>query len=180
MVIVMVLRTDGLSMFQDNRDASRLTTKRSIVILLFLGLFAIAGLTSCQAVGLPSATSEDISTPEVFLTVGPPKTPSPTPICLPVVGVSLEVAPVASAVAEVTISGLVPYEFITIVFYSEGTGWTVRIETQMTVSDNGELEFVQDGLDKEAIAGIPSRDWKVQVIHARGVACAEIHLPSRP
>jgi len=139
----------------------------------------IASLLGCQPTTPGGgATTPTFSTPVVEKTILPPMTMTPTPECMPVIGVNLDVVPLSTSAVRVKITGLNPNEQVTFVFYSEVAGQTFRIESSHLegAGENGSLEYIRDGL-VDRTSGVPFKDWRVQVIHSRGVACATASLP---
>jgi hypothetical protein len=106
-------------------------------------------------------------------------TPTPTPECTPLPeGMTLSVIPMSSTTAQLNLSGLQPGETLAFVFYTEIDGNSSRIEIPSLptpVNEKGQLEFLADGL--HPLAGATTNHWNIQVVHSRGVACAEVTLP---
>ncbi len=143
-----------------------------------LYLAVITSLLGCQPVALgQDAATPTFSAPGVQKTILPPMTMTPTPECLPVPGVDLDVAPLSANAVRIKITGLNSNEHVTLVFYSEAPGQSVRIENGpiKVMSENGSLEYTQGNL-VDLTPGSPE-DWQIQVIHSRGVACTIISLP---
>ncbi len=139
----------------------------------------IAGLLACQPVALGQDTPAPIaSTPDVRVATGPPVTMTPTPTCMSVSGVNLDAVLLSTTAVRVNVTGLNPNERPTFVFYSEVPGQTFRIESRPLegAHEDGGLEHTQDGL-VDRTSGVSFKDWHIQVIHSRGVACTTISLP---
>lgn len=141
--------------------------------------FIIVSLFSCQpTTTLNQGTAIPIaSPPRVQVTLLPPMTIEPTPVCIQILGVNLDVVPLSSNSIRVKITGLKPSEHVTFVFYSELAEQTFKIESSPLegADNNGSIEYIEGGLDKASEAHF--KEWKIQVIHSRGVACATINLP---
>jgi len=138
----------------------------------------LASLVGCQPLTLSRSTATPIASPPyIQVTLLPPMTIVPTPMCMPVPGVNLDVVPLSSSSIRVKVTGLKPGEHVTFVFYSEAAGQTFKIESNPLedADDNGSIEYIEGGLDR--ISGGQFKEWQVQVIHSSGIACATLGLP---
>ncbi len=89
---------------------------------------------------------------------------------------SLEINPLSATLLEVSLLGLQPGETITVVFTAESPGHKKMLENQgVLIGANGQY-VLQEVLRQ--IPGSAENHWEVAVIHGRGVACAEITLPT--
>lgn len=134
----------------------------------------ITGLVSCKSITVSQDTATVIaSTPQVQVTLSPPMTIAPTLVCKPVLGVNLDAVLLSSRSIDVKVSGLQPNEHVTFVFYSEVAGKTFKIESNplQGANANGTIEYTEYGLDKAF------KEWQIQVVHSRGIACTAINLP---
>ncbi len=134
-------------------------------------LALLAGLAACQAGATP--TPEVAPSVAVDILPAPTKAP-PLPACLEVEGVRLDVKISTGGETRLAASGLNPAEKLTVVFYAESEGRTFKIESSPVASPEGTVEYVEN-LGK--VAGGFFKNWQVQVVHARGVACTQVSLP---
>lgn len=130
-----------------------------------MGLLLAGGLAACQPTPTPAVTVDIL----------PPATQEPPlPACLETANVSLEVQTSPEGEVRLTVSGLMPSEKVTLVLYAEAEGRTFKIETSPVASAEGRIEYVEK---LGAVGGGFFKNWRVQVRHAGGVACAAITLP---
>ncbi|MCC6298267.1 MAG: hypothetical protein IT314_03135 [Anaerolineales bacterium] len=143
-------------------------------------IIAFQSLFGCQVFNLKQDVPQSVSvTPDIQISILPPMTMMPTPACVSVAGVDMEVIPLSSKSAHIEVTGLSPHEQVLIVIFSEPiAGRTFRIEeTPVEVADeNGKFESTQEGL-VDFSTGAPVKDWQIQIIHSKGVACASVILP---
>jgi len=93
---------------------------------------------------------------------------------MPVEGVELTVTSPSPGMAKIEITGLIPYEPIMVTIRAEGEDWSNKIQIWSIVADAYGTYSTTEGLrvrDKESPI-----EWQVQVIHARGVACATVEV----
>ncbi|HYQ55943.1 MAG TPA: hypothetical protein VEP89_01265 [Draconibacterium sp.] len=138
----------------------------------------VASLIGCQPLTLSQdATVPSDSTPQVKDTILPPKTIEPLPRCIQVPGIKIGVVILSSGSVKVEVTGLVPDEEVTYIFYSEAANQTFKIESSPLegADSNGSIEFIEEELNK--ISGGLFKEWHVQVIHSKGVACVDFDLP---
>jgi len=85
--------------------------------------------------------------------------------------------PVLPNAVEVKLKGFQPGENLSLVFYTEKDGITSRVEEFPVDPVNAQGEFLfREELLRQFSSGTSSVTWKVQVIHTRGVACADVTL----
>jgi hypothetical protein len=143
---------------------------RSRVSLLIIAFIALGMLTmqACQ----PS--DETFPTPEgPIISTGTYPTDILIYECVPVDGVELLVASIFPNTADLYVTGLNPNETITISFRTEGDDWISRYILTSTVDNDGEFSTTMSLRNQH---GESPLDWQVQVIHARGVACATVEV----
>lgn len=141
---------------------------------------AFQSLLGCQILNLRQDAPQPVNeTPGIQVSILPPMTVTPTPACLPVAGVDMEITPLSSDSVHIEVTGLSPHEQVMIIIFSEPIeDRTFRIEeTPVEVADeNGKFESTQKGL-VDFNTGAPVKDWQIQIIHSKGVACASVSLP---
>jgi|GEM_PF-2116196 len=139
---------------------------------LWLGLMVAIGCAGCQAQG-------NFPTPVVTVQVVTEAPPTGTPDCLPVSGVSIELHPITATSVRLVATGLEPGEKPDVFYSAQSKGYgTTRSEYwgfPQGADEKGMFTLVLTGL-------VPLRDqsrstWDVRLVHARGVACAEITMP---
>ncbi len=124
---------------------------------------------------MPSA----FPSPAVTVQVLPPTTPTATPDCQPVPGVTIEVQRLGETTAVLHVSGLQSGE-VPFVFYStsiNGVG-AKRSEAwgfAKGADEHGEFSLELTGL--QPLEGQTKATWDIRLVHARGVACTEITMP---
>jgi hypothetical protein len=122
-----------------------------------------------------------LPTPAVTVQVLPPTAPTATPDCQPIPGVTIEVQRLGATTAILHASGLQPGE-VPFVFYStsiNGVG-AKRGEAWGFVkgaNEHGEFSLELTGL--QPLEGQTKATWDIRLVHARGVACTEITMPSK-
>lgn len=153
---------------------------QSYLILMCLLSLAIGCQTAVagSSPSSPNTTTQSTSAVAVTKTVSDEPMPSPTPFsctALPA-GMTLELNPVSPVFVELVVQGLQSNEEITVVFTAESPGHRKMIENPgILIGADGQYAT------QELLRPIPESDenhWQVSVIHARGVACAEVTLPS--
>jgi len=139
---------------------------------LLMALVTIGSLTmpACQPITAINPTP-DVKGPTV--SSGPYPTDVPTYECAPVGGVELLVASIFPNTADLYVTGLDPNETITITFRTEGDDWSSRHILTSTADNDGEFSTT---MSLHSQHGESLLDWQVQVIHARGVACATVEV----
>lgn len=163
-------------MFTTLTGFREVNVSRFIKVAFYIAI--IASLIGCQPLTLSRNTVTPVaSTPQIQVTLLPPTTIEPTPECMPVPSIDIDVVLLSSNSIHVKVTGLKPGENVKFVFYSEVTGQTFKIESSPLegADNNGSIEFVEDGLDQ--ISGGKFKEWQLQVIHSNGVACADFDLP---
>ena len=159
----------------------------TLAFMLWLGTGcrgAVAGSPQA-AQNSPEASTSPVAVPPVAVPpvavtkiVSDEPIPSPTPFtCTPLpVGMSLELYPLAATLLEARLLGFQPNETVTIVFTAVSPGHKKLIEDRGILIDANGQHVLQEMLGQ--IPGSAENHWKVAVLHARGVACAEITLPT--
>ncbi len=137
------------------------------LVLILAGLCA-----ACQ--------TQTITNPTVWVTVEAPlmQTLTPTPECLPVPGVSIEIHPIDASSVGLIAKGLQPGEKPHIVYSASGNGHTTRVEAgpfAQGADPQGAFSIRLSGMSP--VGGQLDSTWDIRFIHARGVACAEVTLP---
>ena len=137
-------------------------------------LVTIALLSGCQGNDIPvtSTVVVEVST-ETYL-----PTDTPVPDCVALPDVHLEVKVLSENSTQIKVTGLQPKEAIYTIFSSEAEDKSqTRIECcpGETADQDGIYESSMVLRAKNKPTGF--KNWKVQVIHSRGAACAEFVLP---
>ena len=142
---------------------------------------ALSLLSCLLAACTPISATTPVSlspTPQIEVTriVAPPQgSPTPTPMCteLPE-GMTFAITPLDTTRARVEVNGLQPGEVITLTFDQQAPSGSKRHEVfDIHVPADGHFE-TEERLDPAV--GATRKHWQVQLIHARGVACAEVTL----
>ena len=131
-------------------------------------------LTLLFVVGCSPKTGTNVS---VQVSTALPLTETSTPACMEVLGIDIEVVPISANGVTLKVTGLTPKEPVRIVLYSEFKGQGRRIECcpEETANENGDYEFTT-GLKSEN-HDVEFKDWHVQIVHSKGVACTSFTLP---
>ncbi len=113
------------------------------------------------------------------VTVATSLRPTPTlAICtsLPT-GMTLLAKPVSTDTVTLEITGLKPGENLVLVFHAENAEYSHRIEERpvQPVGPDGSFAYTTQGL--QPLRGSTVNHWEIQVVHSRGVACADVTLP---
>lgn len=141
------------------------------ILKLSLGLMIATLCVGCQAQG-------NFPTPVITIEVVTVAPPTATPDCLPVPGVSLELDEIAATSVRLVATGLQPGEKPDVFYSAKTEGYGARYEEYafaQGADEKGRFSIDLYGLDP--IGGQSRSTWDVRVVHARGVACAEITLP---
>lgn len=142
-------------------------------IILSVIIFSIACLA--QAIATPIViTEEPVEEPFVE--------PTGTPACQPSPSVTLEVRRIDPSSVWVHASGLQPGEIPRVIYSASAKGegmYGDAGEFREGADEQGEFSLELSGLELGRMApeGPYSAAWDIRLIHARGVACAEISLP---
>ncbi len=122
-------------------------------------------------------------TPVVIKQVLPPSTPKATPECTPLLpGMSLAVTALSPSKAKVEMADFQPSERVTIIFYSDivvsgGHSRSSRVESSSVEPTDASGRFTDVEGNLRRLPRAATNHWNVQVVHARGAACADVTLP---
>ena len=90
---------------------------------------------------------------------------------------TLVAKPVSTNTVTLEIIGLNPGENLILVFHAESAEYSRRIEERpvQSVGPDGSFVYTTDGF--RPLRGSTRNHWEIQVVHSRGVACADVTLP---
>lgn len=171
----------------DGKDSSRMSNRESRPTgfeaafgLLMLASWLLAGCQPASATS-PLNPSAPKVTPEVTVVRSVVTTgPSPTPVvCTPLPdGMTIQVKPESETSVLVELAGLQPGERLVFIYTTEIPGQHLREYVSPATATVGlDGHYAERESDMVPIPG-SANQWQVKVIHARGVACAEVTLPS--
>ena len=120
-----------------------------------------------------------VPAPAVTVQILPPITPTATPDCLPVSDVAINIQRVSDTTAILHATGLQPGE-IPSVFYSTSINGVDAKRGEAWGFANGADEHGEFSLQLtslQPLEGQTKATWDIRLVHAHGVACAEITMP---
>ncbi len=147
---------------------------RYLVLLLFTAVLAACAAAAAPTPIPPTATAvPPVEITAEVLVVTPE--PSPTPaVCTPLPeGMDFTATLESDTLVTIEITGLQPGEDIKVIYLWDSGGAYHRIEGDASADADGRFT------EKQRLR-LPEKEpntYQIQVIHARGVACAEIALP---
>ncbi len=145
-----------------------------VLMLVTCLLVACQPASGAVAYDQPTSPTPPVAVTRVVLT-----TPEPTPtpaVCTPLPDdMNLQVKPISSTAVSIEIEGLQPGEKLVLICKTETAQRRHKIEERplRPVGPDGRFVF-REGL--LPLPGSTTNRWEIQIVHARGVACAEVTL----
>lgn len=132
-------------------------------------------LIGCQKIN--NSTVSDTPTSDIQITTSQYLTETPTPACVFLPDVKLDVLLLSDSSAQVKITGLKPNETVYTLLSSEFQEKERKIECCLSevANENGMYEYSVKVRSQQEYAEF--KDWQVQVFHSRGATCANFKFP---
>ncbi len=160
-----------------NVGGVRMSKPLALLIIVLAGLVSACGPEGAGASAQPSA----VPMPTVAVTKQTVTAPEPTPTpatCTPLpAGMTMSVKPVSATSVQVEIKGLQPGETLIFIANAETSGYRNRNEDRPVAGADLNGRFVYEIRGLRPLPGSTTNQWQIQVIHSRGVACADVTLP---
>ncbi len=160
-----------------NDGGVRMSKPLGLLLIVLAGLVSACRPGGAGASGQPAAVPmpSPAVTVQVLRTVEPSPTPAP---CTPLpAGMSLSVKPLSPTYVQVEIKGLEPGEKLIFIAHAETSGHRTRSEGLPVAGADSDGHFVYQIGGLGPLPGSTRNQWQIQVIHSRGVACADVTLP---
>ncbi len=140
-------------------------------------LLIVTVCAACQTQVTSTVAPTQTIIVEVATSVAP-RVPTPTPDCLPVSDVSIDVQRTDGGIIKLKAIGLEPGEKPFIFYSAQNSREGKRIEAYnfaQGADSQGVFTYTLEEL--QTLKGDTSTTWDVRIVHIRGVACVEITVP---